>query len=62
MSDTPRTDAETFTVEHRVANNTWTGTDDVGPYMGTLENIFSHPSLSFVLFDSPKELFKWLSE
>ena len=38
------------------------GTDDVGPYMGTLENIFSHPSLSFVLFDSPKELFKWLSE
>jgi hypothetical protein len=33
-----------------------------GPCTGTLENVLSHPSLNFVLFDSPKELFKWLAE
>jgi len=37
-------------------------TDGVGPYAGTLSNVLSHPSLDFVLFDSPQELFKWLSE
>jgi hypothetical protein len=38
------------------------GTDEVGPYMGTIEKILQHPSLEFLHFDSPQELFKWLSE
>lgn len=37
-------------------------TDGVGPYAGTLENVLSHPSLNFVLFENTQELFKWLSE
>ena len=38
------------------------GTDEVGPYMGTIEKILQHPSLEFLYFDTAQELFKWLSE
>lgn len=31
-------------------------------HRGKLHDIFAHPSLEFFLFDSPQELFKWLSE
>ena len=31
-------------------------------FRGKLHDIFAHPSLEFFLFDTPQELFKWLSK
>lgn len=35
---------------------------DCPEYSGTLENIFKHSGYDFYLFETPAELFKWLSE
>lgn len=45
-----------------LSNNGVSTGNSYGNFNGSLQNVLSHPNCQYFLFESEKELFKWLSE